>query len=332
MRHCWLPQFIVCFLVASSAWAQPNPPPSTSTSEPPSATATPPASPVANGMVAVRDESPCKLGINNGAPEADASTVTVLVCNALRERQAPMALKSSDANAPSYRVNLRKLGASYILEVLKEQPEGTPLRVRSMVLNSLEDATVVSKRLAESIMQDTSVENTARPGQLTPAEARPMVRRSNYPQFAIGIAAVTGTSLESNPGGGIDMALSWSTERLGGDLRFRAAGGETDLVALYVDGRYFLTDGEFAPYLGGGMGILTMSADGSHLSGSGLVGQALLGIEGSRLNNSRVGVVANVDLPTFRLKDESSAYESASNAAHEPVYSVGFGLSAYYVF
>ncbi len=276
---------------------------------------------------------PCCLYRRDGVDLAEATTVADLVCTELRERTVPMAKDVADSSAPIYRINVRRLGNSFLVEVLKEQPLGTRHGRESLSLSSMDDAPVAAKRLAEAVRLQTNVEDTAKPGNLTAGETTPMRRRSNYPQFAIGIAGV-GTSESADVGAGIDMALVWNTETYGGDLTFRATVGDVQSVGLAVTGRYYLTDGSFAPFVGAGLGIESIGLSSSYQqdnydgygeeprkTGSGLLGRALVGIEGSRLNNSRIGLLANIDVPTFNLR-----------VGRDESYAVGFGLGAYYVF
>jgi len=126
------------------------------------------------------------------------------------------------------------------------------------------------------------------------------------------------------------MAKETGNQQLevGGGLRFGGAGGnpgnppESNGFAIFsLGGRYFTSDADTSPYLGGGLTwsylSLWLPGEGFSGNGSGLGGYIDAGVQILRTHKTHLAFGARLDLPCFNLTN-SNSYLGAGTPAPAP--------------
>ncbi len=266
---------------------------------------------------------PCRLAEHAGIPEADAATAAQLVCADLAHAGA-----SSDAR---YRVSLGKLGSTVILSVAREGDSlGSTLDSREMRLQGIEEVSVAAPRIAESIVRGTPLKETEKVDNLVGDETRQPKSKPGKTHFAMGLLGMfppIDHGLGPAAGGILDVHYEAGSFELGGSMRF-GGGSVNDTspkVAFFlagVGGRYFVTEADASPYLGGGLAgshldlNLPSTSSGGGFSGnnSGLGAYIDAGVQILRTNHAHLALGARLDLPFYTLNSSSSdAYPAAAS-------------------
>jgi hypothetical protein len=271
-------------------------------------------------------EAACVLGEHEGIAEADARTSAALVCAALSERGArvrttPLRPEQTYGFAGAYRVALRPLGKLVLLHVSYESPVGQDVRARQLQIGDIEEMTVAAPRIADALLHDKPLAETARVDNLVAEETRKSRKVSGETFFALGIF---GFAMPDDAWAGYGAYARFHYEtpayavgidgRVGGSTR---NDGDAHLFGLSVGGRYFVSDSDVTVFLGGGLGVLWVGVsdqqeiEDAELSGyniedveragSGLSPYAEVGLELLRMHDSRLDVGLRVDTPLFEL-------------------------------
>jgi hypothetical protein len=308
--------------------------------QPPIAATAPPASAAAP---APAGDAACLLGEHDGIADANARTSTALVCGALRDagarvRTTPLAPSQAYGFAAAYRIALRPLGKLVLLHVSYEAPVGQELRSRRLQLSDIEEMTVAAPRIAAALVHDKPLSETANVGNLVGEDTRRLRKATGETFFALGILGFMIPD-DAWAGYGVFARFHYQTidYAVGIDGRIgtsNARDGDAHLYGLSVGGRYFFTDGDLAPFLGGGLGVLwvgvereqSVSTDGVYTydesverDGSGLAPFLEAGIELLRMHDSRLDAGVRVDLPLYEIGgdgDESYAVPVSLQASY----------------
>lgn len=285
------------------------------------------ASVLASGAVwaAPGAKVPCVAGARTGVPEADAETARALVCAALaRQGLAIEPAAAGDAaagTAERYRVDLRPLGDAVILTVAQERPVGTEVDARTLSLASIEEVPVAAERIARALKAGEPVAETATVDSLVGEETRQYQKKHGEFFWSLGIAGGYALNADSGIVPGLAFGGFYETSRvaIGVDLRFVAGkddGAGTAAMSFGVGARWFLTDTDFSPFVGGGLSFLTISTDGTddggdyeELSKTGLGAKVELGVEALRLHESRLIAALQVDVPFFELERDDYGWD-----------------------
>jgi hypothetical protein len=263
------------------------------------------------------------LGDHDGIPDADARTSAALVCGSLRDKGAqvgtePIASSEAYGYGSAYRVALRPLGKLVVLHVSYESPVGRELRSRRLQLGSIEEMTVAAPRVADALLQGKALAETAKVDNLVGEETRKSRKQSGETFFAIGVFGFTLPD-EAWAGYGVIGRFHYETARLAISIDARIGGsakrdGDAHLYGIAVGGRYFLSDADFAPYLGGGFGVLWLGVrddvwdptfsyeEYRSRSGSGLAPFAEAGLEMLRMHDSRLDIGLRLDVPFYEIE------------------------------
>lgn len=277
----------------------------------------PPPAPIAT--------SRCTLGAHAGIPDADAMTAAQVVCDEIFKLGAP-------ANA-HYRVGLGKLGNVIILSVTVESSPGVTQDHKQMQLSSIEEVSVAAPRLAQAAVHGTPLQQTQTVDNIVGDEARKPRKKSGSTHFALGLIGVLPPlSAGGSPAPGIDLDFSYEASNFSLNAGLRGASGGQDQAhvgyfALTIGGRYFLTDTDIAPFIGGGMAWTTLTARTSSFNGdnNGLGAYGEIGVQALRTHRTHLTLGLRADLPFYSLKEGSSVYNYATQS-----YSTS-NASLYYV-
>ncbi len=257
---------------------------------------------------------PCRLAEHGGIDDGDAATVAQLVCTAIGRAGAPATAR--------YRVAIGKLGSVIILSVaLEGDTFGSTADTREMRLATIEDVAAAAPRIATAIVHGTVIEDIEVPAPgAAPPPAPPLPPTSSPAKvhFALGLLGTfPPLDRSATPAAGADLELhaELSTFEIVTDVRFGGDDSSGSVGIAFVEfsmgGRYFISDADFSPFLGGGFAwsYLTMTDnvhhdfDGSH-TGLGAYGE--LGLEIGRTHHTHLAFGARLDLPFYSLQNNFS--------------------------
>lgn len=301
---------VAVLLAASSAHAQgpaqpqlPSP-----AAQPAAAVVTTPAAPAGRPVTVVSTGADgastiiVALGDHSGIEGPDAETIRELVAHDLA---------SHHAGSGNYEVRMGKLG-SRVLLVLEHRTDAG-IEERHTLISGVEEAPIASQRVVDALVSGKPLDETASVSNVLSQEARTPLQKQGRPGFAGGIIGVTPAGIPSAVGAGAELGMVYESDRFALSLHGRLAGGGSgsDTSFMYfnlgVGARYFLSDSDFSPYIGGGTGFSAYNATAMSNSwgGTGLNLYGEAGVEAFRTH--RVSMIAGLraDAPLFALADGS---------------------------
>jgi hypothetical protein len=267
---------------------------------------------------------PCRLSEHTGFEEADARTAAQLVC-------AHIARAGASPNE-HFRVSLGKLGSIVILSVAEEGTTlGSTVDSREMRLQGIEEVDVAAPRIAQSIVHGTPIGETEKVDNLVGGETRQPRAKAGKVHFALGLAGLfppLDQGAAPAPGLVLDLHYETGNGRLELGGAFRAGGGSANnqapsltYVMFSTGGRYYTSDADLSPYLGGGLswGYLNLTLPSESLSGnnSGLGAYLDGGLQILRTHSTHLAFGARVDLPFYALNTNySGSYYNYSTGTY----------------
>lgn len=254
----------------------------------------------------------CLVGAHPAISDADAETATGIVCEQLRK--AGVAVGEATVEAAQalevYRVSLRPLGRKVYLTLQREQG-GTLTGESQLLLQEIEEVPVAAPRVVQALLSDKSVEQTATVNNLVGEEVRHVHKRDGEGFFNLGIAGLAVPNTDVVGGAGFIIGGSYEADDFGAFVEWRIAGGEPqdDQVvsnSFGVGGRWFMTDGNWSPFVTGGLAFSSLSVESPDLNDgtdSGLSAFAGIGVEALRFYHSRFSVDLRSELPFYKVAD-----------------------------
>lgn len=261
----------------------------------------------------------CSLGDHAGVDDADAATVRDFFAHELANRHA---------GAGTYEVRLGKLGGRILLVLEEKHPDRT-VDERRTLISGVEEVPVAAPRLIDALISSKPLEETQNASNVLTAESRTPTMKQGRMGFAGGIIGATPLTMQSGFAAGGELGIIYEAEHFAltghGRLASGSSGGQSQFTYfnLGVGARYFVTDGDFAPYLGGGAGfsVYAMSPTSSSYSsgsydasgnytyaatppsysanGMNLYGE--VGIEAFRTHRAAMFAAARLDAPLFMV-------------------------------
>jgi hypothetical protein len=326
---------VLAALVPSLAHAQESEEAETKTDAPstPAPLATTPAAP------APADTRPaCRLGEHDGIDDASAGTATQLVCDAIQH--------AGPASGEHYRVSLGTLGQIVVLTVTREgATPGSVVDSRQLRLQHIEEIPVAAPRLGEAIVRGLPVEETQKVDNLVGEETRVPRSKGGHVKFAMGLMGIT-PPLDKGvtPSPGIILDLHYETANgrleLGSDVRFGGGSNDNGRLAAVdgffefsMGGRYYTSDTDFSPYVGGGFAWsyfnLTLPDGAFSNDHSGLGAYLGAGFEVLRTHSTHLSLGGRLDLPFYSFQSPQYA-ETAYCPSAAPCPSGGATVSSLY--
>jgi hypothetical protein len=306
---------------------------------PPMAPLPPPVEVVPPGVTVVMP--PCRLAEHAGYEEPDSRTAAQLVCASIARAGA--------SPADHYRISLGKLGSAVILSVAREgSTVGSTVDSREMRLTSIEEVEVAAPRIADAIVHGVPLVETEKVDNLVGPETRQPKSKAGKVHFALGLLGMApplNVGVSPSPGMILDTHYETGSQRLEltGSFRFAAGSGDNtnpqaSAVLFSIGTRYFTSDTDFSPYVGGGLswGYYELKLPASDSIGytdaqsSGLGAYVDAGFEILRTHHAHLALGARVDVPFFALRNQGSgigSYDASGNYVYTPPSSSGF----YYV-
>ena len=271
----------------------------------------------------------CLIGDHLGIPEADAQTAAMLVRDELRKQGISVGdpVYEAPASASAYRVVLRRLGEKIFVRLSQENPVGTIIIERQMMLAGIEEMVSAAPRLVDALVHRKPIASTVDMENVTEQEAAVRRKITGESLWNVGILGtfVPGTDIVAEPG--FEFGWSYETPSYAVGTEFRGSGRdeyETDSFSFFswsIGGRYFFNKQNISPYVGGGLAIVGASYetkvrvrkhkqydeidyDYNSEDDSGLGAYGVVGIEILRLSESRLKFELRVDRPFFKLPSQ----------------------------
>jgi hypothetical protein len=283
--------------------------------DPQDAPAAPPTPPPAAAQT-------CRMGDYEGFEEADAHTSERIVCAEIARAGAPA--------GAHYRVALGKLGSVIILSVAREgDTPGSTADSREMRLQNIEEVMVAAPRIAESIVKGTPLAETEKVDNLVGQDTRQPKSKPGKTHFALGLVGLLPPLDQGmTPAPGIDLDVHYETAsqqfEIGGSMRFGGGNGggaaavSNGYFVFSVGGRWYTSDADISPYIGGGLDWSVVSLHlpdaGFDASGNGLGAYVDAGVQILRTNHAHLALGARLDVPFFALNtSQTYNYEAPAN-------------------
>jgi hypothetical protein len=362
IRYARTPFAFIALLHAGTAAAQEpapagavlNPPPATPTTAAPATaagaeTASPaeaprPAPPVVTPGAVQAPLPPaesariaCVVGEYPSEYPDSARTAAGLVCEALRARGLDVGAPRPDAGGAraAYVVNLDQLGSTFYLRVNYEEPVGAVRLTRRASLYDLSQAEVAAPRLADALTGRRSMADTANYGNVIGSEARPPEKRSGEFVIGGGIAGISMPAADVVMAPAVNLFAFYETTDWGIGLQFHARDADPSsyqpatFVGLSVGARYYLSDKNIAPLIGGGMSVLRLEeyqhvgGNTNQLTGSGISAYGEVGLEFFRLHKTHLIATVRADAPFYKLHRNSDTTYYFDGVSAVPAAPVG---------
>ncbi len=174
------------------------------------------------------------------------------------------------------------------------------------------------------MVHGTVIEDVDAPPQGAPEPARPPTQPSAKVHFALGmVGQFPPLDRSATPAAGADLELHAEMSSYEIVTSFRFGGDDSDdsvgivFLEFSMGGRYFTSDGDFSPYIGGGFAWSYLDlTDNVHndFSGShtGLGAYGEMGLEIGRSRHTHLAFGARLDVPFYSLNNDN---ESVDNSA-----------------
>jgi hypothetical protein len=256
----------------------------------------------------------CELKEARGVAAPDAQTATELVCGELR--------RVSGARG-AYAVELRTLGELVVVTASREEPPGSV----TMQVHGVEEILTAAPRIADALVRGLGFATTQRVDNLLVEETRPARVKKGSVKFSLGVADVESPGFGARSAG-FSLGLVYSTPRfaLPAELRFDwddapYPGKSLDLFSVSVGGRGYLSKKDVSPFVGAGLGVLHLSANGGlygeegyfSAEKSGVAPYLEAGVEMLRLHRGRIALLVRADFPLGSLESPAIAPYSYSD-------------------
>jgi hypothetical protein len=234
----------------------------------------------------------CTLAAHPGIDDVDAQTSVDIICSELEKRGVPAGRE----------IRLGKLGGRVLVAVDDKR----------LLVNSVEEVPVAAPRLAEAVATGASTDETRKVDNVVGPETRAPKIVPGSVGLKGGIIGAMPATRDSGIAPGVAVGILARSGRFGLDGHLRAGGGggaETQMthVVLGSGALYYFTDGDFAPYLGGGVGLMHYKLERSRIdsvenTGFGFYAEG--GVEALRTHHVAFTVGIRADVPTFNLKSD----------------------------
>lgn len=160
--------------------------------------------------------------------------------------------------------SLGQLGRKVVVAVTAARVSGgPPLLSQTLSVDRVEELDTAAERLAEALVSGREVKQTAELGSITHEEARAPVRRDTRFAFSLNLEGIVPTRgyADEALGAGFGFGLWFESmdfviePRLAYRSEFGAGERDWDHLALEIGASYVLARSDFAPVIGGGVGL-----------------------------------------------------------------------------
>jgi hypothetical protein len=262
----------------------------------------------ANGPIEIGPH--CWLGDHPGVDDVEATTAAAIVCHEVESRRR-------DGDRNHHEVRFGRLGGETMVTLAGWEPGGA-YDERRAVVTDLREVRVAGPRLADALTTRRSMEDTRTVDNVLAAESpsrRTQRGAITIEGGAIGLGAFTlGTG--ASAGGSLGVGYRASNVRVGLEGRLAGIGGGGDKLvygSVDVGGRVYFSSGDFAPFLGAGLGgshatvLRGADAPSGDLKGSGVIMFAQVGAEMLRTHHVALTASLRIDAPIYALEGQTRA-------------------------
>jgi hypothetical protein len=279
------------------------------------APAAPAAAPV---VVATPGVATCLLGLRPKAQEDSARTAARLFCDEVRGKGVAIGDLSDQAPAggDTYRIDIEPLGSQLLVRVAHEAPLGTPRATRRLFLANYEEMNVAAGRLAEALVHDKPLSETATVTTVVRADTAPNQKKRGDTLVGVGLIGVSAPTVGVFAAPGAEGSLFYETPDIAVGASLAAAGGggagsgsgKLGYFAFSVGARHYLMQTDIAPYVGAGAAYTHLYLRSGEYGESGdknggLGGYLEGGVQLLRLHKHHLGAGLRVDAPLYRVED-----------------------------
>jgi hypothetical protein len=255
----------------------------------------------------VKIRSNCKLGAHADIPDGEARTAAEIVCAALADRKAA---------AVPHQVRFGVLGGRTLVIVERQDASGDAVAERRTLLGSLDEITIAAPRVVDALVDDKPLDDTRNVDNVLAAETRTPKVQKGQMGFEGGIYGATAVGAASGASAGVALGLLYRAGSVGVSTQARFGGiGNSDSQvsgnSLEFGARYYLTNAEIAPYVGGGFEISSVHltrTSGDDYAGSGFGAYVTMGAELLRTHHAAVSAAVQLDAPFYAV--QSANYDS----------------------
>lgn len=277
--------------------------------------AKPPAAQASGGYAS------CLLGLRPKAQEDSARTAARLFCDEVRGKGVAIGdlTEQAPAGGAAYRIDIETLGSQLLVRVAHESPLGTPRATRRLFLANFEEMNVAAGRLAEALVHDKPLSETATVTSVVRADTAPNQKKRGDTLVGVGLIGVSSTAANVFAAPGAEGSLFYETPDLAVGASIAGAGGggagtgsgKLGYFAFSVGARHYLTQSDITPYIGGGAAythLYIRSGDYGDTGdkNGGLGGYLEGGVQLLRLHKHHLGAGLRADAPLYRVTDRYS--------------------------
>jgi hypothetical protein len=220
---------------------------------------------------------------------------------------------------------------------------------RELTLSSIEEVPPAAHKIAAAIVRGAVIEADHpapddMPPPPSPAPAATPGRVSTSPQihFAVGLLGQfppLDRSATPAPGASLEVHGEFPRVQVVGNFRFGADSSDRSVGLIFVEfsmgARYYLSDADFSPYLGGGFAWSYLSlTDNVHNdfdgNRTGLGAYAEAGVEFLRTHHSHVAAGIRVDAPFYSLPNNRGGVIEESPPSGVPSTTPATAITTFY--
>lgn len=288
----------------------------------------------------------CSLGEHAALDEAEAKTAADIVCHELAKR---------GATNTNHELRFGKLGGRTL--VVLAARSGNEYNEARTFIQGLDEIDVAGPRLVSSLLENKTMAETRTVDNVIANEQRAPKQAGGSVAAVMGMYGLSSIGETSSASAGFDVGIGYRSGHLGLQADGRLGGigsGDTKIgnASIDVGGRFYATDGDIAPFVGGGFEVSYFKRNGDNnqsdkpaeLSGSGAGAFATLGVEALRAHHVGLVVAGRIDMPFYSLEGDrygsstcnyqmTSGYNcTSSGTKHESAYVMPVSLTVALVF
>ena len=285
-------------IFASSPAAAQPPAPAVVEPAPGQAAAAPPSS------TATRLTATCSLGDHPGVDPDEARTAADVVCHELARR---------GATNTEHEVRFGKLGGRTMVTLASRA--GNTYDERRTFVSSLDEIDVAGPRLSEALASGKPLDETRNVDNVLASESHTARMQRGSMAAEASVFGATSLGAAAGASAGVALGFRYRAGNVGIGMSGRAGGiGSSDeklsLASVDVGGRFYLTTGETAPYVGAGLGFAYFQVRHKEVGGqdgSGLGAFGEVGVELLRTHSVAMAASVRSDVPFFALQSASTS-------------------------
>lgn len=279
------------------------------------------ARPAAPAPAPVGGPVTCLLGLRPKAQEDSARTAARLFCDEVRAKGVSISdlTEQAPAGGDAFRVDIEQLGGQLLVRVAIERPLGTPKVTRRLTLSGYEEMNVAAGRLAEALVHDKPLDETATVTSVVQADTAPSQKKRGNTAFGLGLIGVTMSAADVYFAPGGEGSLFYETPDIAIGATLAAAGGrgvsghdtKASYFAFSVGARRYFSQADTSPFLGGGAAYTNLYSRSDRVGDTGdrsdgLGGYVEGGVQLLRLHKHHLSAGLRLDAPLYRVNDRYS--------------------------